>query len=171
VLYLVRHCSTTGQEPDAPLTAEGLIQADALAERLGTQQPTRIVSSPYRRAVDSIRPLAERLALPLEIDERLRERVLGATPTPDWRASLRASYDDPDVCFPGGESSRAALERALAAIADATPVAGSTVVVTHGNLLSLLLSHLDARDGFETWHALTNPDIYRVADGTVERLG
>jgi broad specificity phosphatase PhoE len=34
-------------------------------------------------------------------------------------------------------------------------------VVTHGNLLTLLLRHFDGRSGFETWPALKNPDVFR----------
>jgi 2,3-bisphosphoglycerate-dependent phosphoglycerate mutase len=170
VLYLVRHCSATGQEHDAPLTAEGELQAVALADRLFDARPVRLVSSPYRRAVESVRPLATRLGLRLEIDPRLCERMLSATPMPEWRAALRSSFDDPELCLPGGESSRAAVARGLEAVAAATSDVGPTVVVTHGNLLSLLLSSLDGRDGFETWRRLTNPDVYRLADGVVERL-
>jgi 2,3-bisphosphoglycerate-dependent phosphoglycerate mutase len=37
------------------------------------------------------------------------------------------------------------------------------VIVTHGNLLALLLRHFDDRPGFAAWDALTNPDLYRMA--------
>jgi 2,3-bisphosphoglycerate-dependent phosphoglycerate mutase len=174
VLYLVRHCAAAGQEPDAPLTPAGARQAEQLAGRLADElagaAPPRVVSSPYRRAVESIRPLAERLGAPVEIDDRLRERVLCASPTPEWREHLRASYEDPDLCFEGGESTRSALDRAVAALDAARARAGATVVVTHGNLLSLILRHLDGRDGLAAWEGLTNPDVFRVDGGAVERL-
>jgi 2,3-bisphosphoglycerate-dependent phosphoglycerate mutase len=173
VLYLVRHCSAAGQEPEAPLTADGERQAEQLAGRLadelGSVAVVRVVSSPYARAVGSIRPLAEHLGVPVETDNRLRERVLCAAPVPDWRDRLRASFDDLDLCLDGGESSRTALARGLAALADARVDGGASVVVTHGNMLALLLRELDGRDGFEAWQGLGNPDVYRVADGVVER--
>ncbi len=37
-----------------------------------------------------------------------------------------------------------------------------TVVVTHGNLLALLLQHFDGTYGFEAWQRLTNPDVFAV---------
>lgn len=40
--------------------------------------------------------------------------------------------------------------------------ARATVVATHGNLLALLLRHLDGRTGFAAWETLTSSDIYRV---------
>ena len=174
VLYLVRHCSAAGQEPDAPLTDEGERQAEVLAsclaDELGGSSAVRIVSSPYARAVGSVRPLAERLGVTITLDDRLRERVLCAAPLPDWRERLRASFDDPDLCLEGGESGREAASRGMAAAADAHSSGGAAVVVTHGNLLALLLRELDGREGFDTWHGLRNPDVYRVVDGAVERL-
>jgi 2,3-bisphosphoglycerate-dependent phosphoglycerate mutase len=174
VLYLVRHCSATGQEPDAPLTPEGERQAELLAGRLadelGRTETVRIVSSPYARAVGSVRPLAARLGVTVETDDRLRERVLGAAHLPDWLERLRESFEDADLCLEGGESSRQAAARGLAALVDARARGGAVVVVTHGTLLALLLRELDGRDGFEAWQGLSNPDIYRVADGAVERL-
>ncbi|OPG15408.1 hypothetical protein B2M26_12020 [Ferroacidibacillus organovorans] len=51
---------------------------------------------------------------------------------------------------------------------------GSAVVVTHGNLMTLLLRHFDERFGFEAGAALTNPDVYLVtvsgSESTVERV-
>ena len=37
-----------------------------------------------------------------------------------------------------------------------------TLLVTHGNLMTLLLKHFDQRIGFVEWQRLTNPDVYRV---------
>ena len=36
------------------------------------------------------------------------------------------------------------------------------LLVTHGNLMTLLLKQFDNRIGFPEWQQLTNPDIYRI---------
>jgi 2,3-bisphosphoglycerate-dependent phosphoglycerate mutase len=163
VLYLVRHCQSVGHHPEAPLSGDGLAQADALAERLTRLGIERIVSSPFRRAMQSVAPLARRLGLAVDIEPRLREHVLSAADLPDWRAALKASFEDPDLCFEGGESGRAATQRVLSAVeemrARAAPI---TAVATHGKLLTFLLRHFDSRIGFADWQALTNPDIFRL---------
>lgn len=167
-VYLVRHCQTSGQEPDAPLTEQGHRQAVLLAETLADEPIERIVSSPYLRACQTALPLAERRRLTIETDSRLRERVLSGVPLVDWRERLKASFVDLDVCLPGGESSRAAMKRGMAAVADVGEHgAVTTVVVTHGNLLALLLKGFDERAGFAEWRTLSSPDVYRVeyADG------
>ena len=163
-LYIVRHCKAAGQQPDAALTAEGHLQAEQLAEQLAAVPIDRIISSPFARATQSIAPLADRLGLPIATDKRLAERVLVAGDLSEWLAALKSGFDDLDRSFPGGESSRAAMERALQVVSEvmALPV-NVTVVVTHGNLMTLLLKHFDDRIGFAEWQQLTNPDIFRIA--------
>lgn len=167
-VFVIRHCKATGQEPDAPLTAQGEEQARELAEQLAPLGIQRIVSSPYRRAVQSVAPLAEQLGLPVHTDGRLVERMLSGVPLDDWLTPLQASFDDRDLCLDGGESSNAASERALAALEDILAHGAQTsALVTHGNLMALLLGHFDKRPGFVFWQGLSNPDVYRldIADG------
>lgn len=164
-----------GQQPDAPLTALGHAQAGDLADLLCRCGVTRIVSSPFARAVQSIVPLSDRIGIPIETDERLQERVLCGGSLLGWREQLRATFDDLDLCLPGGESSRAAMARGRSAVDDLLPSAtGAIVVVTHGNLLTLLLKSFDPRVGYAEWERLTNPDVYRVQvagdDTAVERV-
>ncbi len=162
-LYIIRHCRAAGQQPDAPLTAEGHRQAQALADQLAAVPFDRIVSSPFTRALESIAPLATRLDLPIEMDERLAERVLSTEDLPDWLDKLRASFEDLDLCLAGGESSRTAMQRAVAVVEEILRSdARTTAVVTHGNLMTLLLRHFGARIGFPEWQRLTNPDVYQI---------
>lgn len=175
-LYLIRHCKATGQAAEAPLTAEGRTQSLALAETLAAAGIARIVTSPFLRAQQSADPLAVRLKLALETDARLVERTLTTADLPDWFERLRASFDDFDLCLPGGESNRMAQARGVAALEEILAQdLSTTAVVTHGNLMALLLHHFDPRFGFDAWHALTNPDIYRITlhavdHTTIERI-
>jgi 2,3-bisphosphoglycerate-dependent phosphoglycerate mutase len=162
-IYVVRHCKASGQAPDAPLTAEGVAQATQLADRLIDLPIERIISSPLLRATQSIAPLAQRLGLAIETDARLAERILSSADQPDWLAMLQSTFDDLDRCFEGGESSRAAMQRAAALVSEILiDTAQVTLLVTHGNLMSLLLKFFDRRIGFAEWQRLTNPDVYRV---------
>ncbi|MGK9234571.1 histidine phosphatase family protein [Inquilinus limosus] len=172
VFYLIRHCRAAGQEPEASLTDEGREQAHRLSDRLAGLPIARIVSSPFLRARDSAAPLAERLGLPVGIDARLAERVLAAEPAEDWRDRLRRSFVDPALAWPGGESGAAATRRGLAALMDAAAGAeGAVAIVTHGNLLALLLQSFDGRDGFAAWAALSNPDVFLIdIAGAVRRF-
>jgi len=96
-LYLVRHCHATGQEPGAPLTPVGEAQAERLADALAGRGIRRIVASPFVRARQSVALLAARLGIPVEIDDRLAERVLCGVPREDWRERLQESFDKLDL--------------------------------------------------------------------------
>jgi 2,3-bisphosphoglycerate-dependent phosphoglycerate mutase len=123
-----------------------------------------LVSSPYTRAQQSIAPLARRLGLAVEIDERLVERVLSAVPLAQWREALRQTFEDLDLAWLGGESSRTAMARGRAAIdALLARPEGAPVVVTHGNLMTLILRSFAPQFGFQTWECLSNPDVYCLA--------
>jgi 2,3-bisphosphoglycerate-dependent phosphoglycerate mutase len=163
-LFLVRHCESTGQDASAPLTAVGQTQATHLADHLEMLEVELLVSSPYTRAQQSIAPLAQRLGLPVEIDARLAERVLSAEPLSHWRAAIHQTFVELDLAWAGGESSRTSRARgreaidALLARPERTPV-----VVTHGNLMTLILRSFEPQFGFQTWERLSNPDVYCLA--------
>lgn len=166
-VYLVRHCEAEGQRPDAPLTGEGVRQSEKLAEFLSDAGISRIISSPFMRARDSVLPLSKRLGVEIEEDARLSERVLCAAPTLDWKERLRETFSDPDLRFEGGESSREATKRGVAVVEEAsTDGVLPAVVVTHGNLMALILRHFDDRFGFEEWKTLSNPDVFRITTST-----
>jgi 2,3-bisphosphoglycerate-dependent phosphoglycerate mutase len=163
VLYLVRHCQATGQEPDAPLTELGKQQAISLAGWLSDVSIGRIISSPFVRAYQSIVPLSEHLGLTIEVDDRLVERVLSPVPLDNWRQRLAETFIDLDLRFGEGESSRTAMMRGVSVVNQAMQQTRDPVVlVTHGNLLTLILKHFNDRVGYPEWENLQNPDIYCV---------
>lgn len=162
-LYFVRHCETTGQEPTAPLTSKGHQQALELADYLAPIGVDLLVSSPYTRALQSMRPLAERVGCQVTTDERLAECTLASPPVEDFRAAIRVLFDDPGYAWPGGESGREVTERGRRAL-DAVwaQAAQAPVVMAHGLLMAFVLRSFDPRFDYETWTALTNPDVYRL---------
>jgi 2,3-bisphosphoglycerate-dependent phosphoglycerate mutase len=163
ILYLVRHCQASGQEPDAPLTEIGQQQAIALADWLREVSIKRIISSPFTRAYQSIVPLSEYLGLTIEVDDRLIERVLSPVPLDNWREQLAKTFIYLDLSFEGGESSRTAMMRGVSVVNQAMQQTTDPVVfVTHGNLMTLILKHFNERVGFAEWENLRNPDVYCI---------
>jgi 2,3-bisphosphoglycerate-dependent phosphoglycerate mutase len=160
-IYLIRHCEAVGQPPEAALTERGFKQAIQLADSLNGIPIDRIIASPYKRTVQSIEPLAKRLNLKIETDDLLTERVLSSQNLSDWLEKLEATFDDFELKFEGGESSYEALNRIVKVVEDVlNSKAQNTIMVTHGNLLSLLLHHYDDYFGFEGWKGLRNPDVF-----------
>ncbi|RDU36836.1 histidine phosphatase family protein [Neobacillus piezotolerans] len=162
-IYLIRHCQAEGQEREARLTKAGESQARELAAFLKNKQIDRIVSSPFERAVSTIRPFAEEAGMDIETDERLTERVLSGAPKPNWLEMLEKSFSDPGLAFEGGESAAEAGKRGIDAINKVLEKSGkNAVVVTHGNLMATILRHYDNSYGFELWKSLSNPDVFEL---------
>lgn len=74
VVVLVRHAKAgkrsqwSGPDDERPLEATGRAQAERLAAFLSAFTPQRVVSARPARCVQTVRPLADRLGLPVEID-------------------------------------------------------------------------------------------------------
>ena len=70
------------RDPDTPLSEQGQQQADVLARTVAgwqaSEQPEVVISSPYARAAQTARLVTRPLGLDARLDERLRERDLGA---------------------------------------------------------------------------------------------
>lgn len=83
-LVLVRHGQTAWNaeqrlqgHQDIALDAHGLWQADRLAEALIEEGIQHLYSSDSQRAQATLAPLAQRLGLPIGLDQALRERSFG----------------------------------------------------------------------------------------------
>jgi 2,3-bisphosphoglycerate-dependent phosphoglycerate mutase len=133
---------------DSPLTADGVAQAEAIAERLAEERFDVLIASDLGRARQTAERIARRCGHRVVADPRLRERCFGVgegltygeldVQWPDVFSRVRET--DPDFVIPGGESRRQFHERvrdafhALAMEHDARRVA----VVAHGGVLAAL---------------------------------
>ncbi|MEH7386413.1 histidine phosphatase family protein [Bacillus sp. JJ1521] len=173
-IYMIRHCEAEGQEPEACLTEKGQKQAVELATFFNNRNVDRIISSPFKRAIQTIQPLANELSIDIETNPLLAERVLSSTNMPDWFEKLKATYEDFDLTYEGGESSREAANRIIEVVDDVLKSDGEhIIIVSHGGLMSLLLNHYNKNFGFEQWVTLSNPDVYVLKQGqqiTLERI-
>jgi 8-oxo-dGTP diphosphatase len=99
--YLVRHAKAgsrerwTAPDRDRPLTDAGRVQAAGLVKVIG-RGVRSIKSSPYKRCVETVLPLAEALGLPVEEEDRLAE---GAGP--DWALTELATAGGTVLCTHG----------------------------------------------------------------------
>ncbi|PXW91777.1 2,3-bisphosphoglycerate-dependent phosphoglycerate mutase [Streptohalobacillus salinus] len=163
-IVLVRHCHAEGQHKDTPLTNLGVNQARRLAEYLEKEElfPKKVITSPYMRAVETIRPYARKHDVKIERDPRLQERILSDEPVDDWMAVVKESFEDPNYKLPGGESATDALKRFKTVIDEVNEDDEPVILVTHGNLLGLYLHEINPDYNFGDWQVLKNPDVFIV---------
>jgi 2,3-bisphosphoglycerate-dependent phosphoglycerate mutase len=170
-LLLVRHAESVPSgtsdhaEDERPLTAAGQAAAIELADELEPYQLNAVYSSPYPRAVQTVRPIAERRGLEIQILGDLRERRLTSGPLATWREHLERAWQEQDYAPPGGETGRDAQRRAMAILdlLRSRHIAGGRIVVaSHGNLISLVLQALEPGVDFAFHLAMPNPALYRL---------
>jgi 8-oxo-dGTP diphosphatase len=104
-IYLIRHASA-GKRPDAgaedwrrPLDSKGKKQMRMLRDRLMAHPITRIGSSNYVRCVDTVKPFAKRLGIPLETEAALVEgshphRIVGLISELQEESAVLCSHGD-----------------------------------------------------------------------------
>lgn len=151
-ILLLRHAETAwnasgrlNSRTDLPLSAEGAVQAKAMADALRSIAPFRVVSSPALRALQTAEPLLEG-ATGNDVDERWRELDFGefegltpadartgimATTFAAWRETLDGSA--------GTEPASSGIARAGEAFGELLATAGTTVVVSHGVIARIVL--------------------------------
>ena len=167
-IILIRHAHAVIvpdlPEADWPLSEDGIAQAEELADRLHAFAIDHLWSSPFTRARATLKPFADRMRAPLRIHHDLRERLLSSAKLDDWETHLKRSFDDPDYVLEGGESGRDCLGRFVPALTEiAEQHRGETVAVaSHGNVISLFLSMLDPKLGFDFWKSIRNPHLFLV---------
>jgi len=162
-MYVVRHCEAVGQVSEAQLTEQGGKQAEFLAGFFSDKKIDRIISSPFLRAIQSAEPISQKTNIKIEIDERLSERVLSTTDLPDWYEKLKETFNDSELKFEGGESSQEAMNRIVNVVDEVfKSESENTLIVTHGNIMSLLLKNFNSDFGFECWKNLSNPDVFQL---------
>ncbi|UJL48048.1 histidine phosphatase family protein [Virgibacillus sp. NKC19-16] len=165
-IYFIRHCSADGQHKDSPLTTIGMRQAHLISNFFSDQdiKIDKIISSPYLRAIESIKPFSEKTLTEIEIDERLKERILSVEPIDDWIEVLEQSFNDQHFALPGGESALDAVQRVNKVFESiyGNDNVKNAVIVSHGNLMALFLRQYDRDFGFKKWKELQSPDIYLI---------
>ncbi|MBU3064739.1 MSMEG_4193 family putative phosphomutase [Nocardia sp. NEAU-G5] len=197
-VILLRHGVSTsntartlaGRSPGVDLTDRGREQAQALAERLAPLPIEHIVASPLLRCMRTVGPLADKLGLEPETEERILEVDYG-----QWTGrALSELVSEPlwkvvqghasGAVFPGGEGLAQVQHRAVAAIREhdrrfAEEHGRDTlwVACTHGDVIKSILAdafgiHLD---GFQRLmvepasisvvrYTPTAPYVWRVND-------
>ena len=167
-LVLVKHAEPI-VDPGVPpnrwrLSANGRRQSVVLAERLNSYAPGVIVASEEPKASETGSLVAEHLGVVLEpflgLHEHDRTGVPFGTQT-EFEQAARQFFENPKELVWGNESAEQATERFAKAIDEVLERHSnhSLVVVTHGTVISLLLSQRSGVNGYEHWRKLGLPSF------------
>ncbi len=160
-LILVKH-GMPQIEPDRPrsswtLSDFGRAGAARAAEGLARFAPDRLFSSAEPKAAQTAQAMAPRLGLTPEVDVGFGEHRADAAPfgtAAAFEAEVGALFADPAGLVMGEETGAAARSRFDAAVARIGP-AKSALIVAHGRVITLWLSHRLGFDPMPFWKSLS----------------
>lgn len=145
---------------DIPLTSEGREQALAMAETLSSIGLARLCSSPARRALDAVVPLAGVLGRNVDVLPALAEIDMGAwdgLSFEDIRARFPEEYAERGRRFgefrpPGGENFNDVAGRAMEALSELAGGVRPVLVATHAGVIRAVLCRLTGHPMDDLFH-------------------
>lgn len=182
MFYLIRHAESVantqgvyqGVSFNTPLSALGRLQAQALGRRALGWPFTRVITSPLSRTLETARflTLTRRTSPIIDLDlietnhglwEGLPKSAI-STRWPDMYQTWQL-YPSQAV-FPQGEAFLETQRRVLSWWRKAQFLAGHTAVVTHDNIIRIILAHLTQTHLDRMWEFPVHPAAVTVVEVT-----
>lgn len=161
-VYFVRHAEPNYQNKNTELrelTEKGKRDTALVTDFFADKEIAAVLSSPYVRAMETVRPFAEKYGFDIRIDIDFREREMANTwvEIPDYEAYFLRCWNDFDFKLPTGESLQDAQMRNLAALNRVLDTyAGKNVIIgSHGTALGTIMHYFDPDFGYEGHVRLT----------------
>jgi 2,3-bisphosphoglycerate-dependent phosphoglycerate mutase len=166
-IYFVRHAdsSYTPEELNRPLSEKGIKDAKKVTELLSYENITKVISSPYKRAIQTVEGTANHFALSISTDEGFRERKLADGSITNFDEVILKYWENFDFSLPEGETGYFAQDRGVQSLKNVlSTYCGENIAIgTHGNIMVLIMNYYDKKYNYDFWEGLNMPDIYKLS--------
>jgi len=163
-VYFVRHAQSDLSVRDdlrRPLTNKGIEDSHKVTNALMGKNITAIYSSPFKRAIDTIRNFAEKIDFEIEIIDDFRERNVGEW-VEDFKKFSKRQWEDFNFKIEFGDSLKEVQDRnieALFKVLDDNH--GSNIVIgTHGTALSTVINYFNPNFGYDDFWEMVDKMPY-----------
>ena len=158
-VYFVRHCEPNYNNRDdmtRELTAKGMADRELVAQFLSDKNITVVLSSPYKRAVDTVAHFAVSKGLNVEIIDDFRERKVDSVWIEDFDAFSKAQWADFDYKLSDGESLNDVQSRNISAVKKVLEKYKdrNIAIGSHGTALSTIINYYDNSFGYEDFEKI-----------------
>ena len=158
-IYFIRHAEPNFENHDdmtRELSAKGLIDRELVTKFLMDKQIDAVVSSPFKRAIDTVRDFADKNNLKITAIDDFRERRVDSCWIEDFTSFSKKQWEDFTYKLSDGEClaevqarNIAALNKLLDDYQDQNVVVGS-----HGTALSTIINYYDKTFGYDGFHEI-----------------
>ncbi len=158
-IYFIRHAQpdfTVQEDAARPLTVKGRADTALVSEYLKDKDILEVLSSPFIRAVDTVKDFAEGMGLSVKTVYDFRERKVDSLWIEDFTAFTKKQWADFDYKLTDGESLREVQERNIKALEDVLlKNNGKNIAIgTHGTALSTIINYYDNTYGYEDFNRI-----------------
>lgn len=155
-VYFVRHAEPNYNNRDdmsRELSAKGMVDRELVTHFLSDQNIEVILSSPYKRAVDTVAHFAESKGLNIEIIDDFRERKVDSTWIEDFASFSKAQWEDFDYKLSDGESLNDVQHRNISALNGVLEkYKGKNIAIgSHGTALSTIINYYNKSFGYKAF--------------------
>ncbi|HZJ82770.1 MAG TPA: histidine phosphatase family protein [Clostridia bacterium] len=160
-LYFVRHAKPDFSIKDdltRPLTEDGKWDCKQVTGFLLKRNITKVFSSPFKRAIDTIKDFSDLSGLEINIIEDFRERKVADIWIEDFDVFAEKQWDDFHYKISGGESLNEVQQRNIRALKYILKENNNENIVigTHGTALSTIINYYDKNFGYSQFKRIKN---------------
>ena len=160
-VYYVRHAEPNyDNHNDAlrELTPKGLNDRKLVTKFLADKEINVAVSSPFRRAVDTIKEFADLKGIKIEVIDGFRERKVDSGWIDDFTSFTQKQWDDFNYKLSDGECLQEVQERNISALLKLIDdYKGKNIVIGgHGTALGTIINYFDTSFGYDEFAKMKN---------------
>lgn len=159
VVYFVRHAEPNYENHDdmtRELSAKGLKDRKLVTKFLMDKNIQIVLSSPYKRAVDTVREFAEKKEMNIDIIDGFRERKVDSLWIEDFNSFCKKQWEDFEYKLSDGECLKEVQDRNILALKNIVEkFKGKNIVVgSHGTALSTIVNYYDKKFGYSDFNEI-----------------
>ena len=168
MVYFIRHAEPNYENHDdltRELSEKGLQDCQQLLPFFDKIEIDYFYSSPFKRAIDTIKPLARSRTKSINLIDNFRERKIDNTWIEDFDSFSKKQWLDKTYKLDKGESLQEVQKRQLEALNDLLKKhLGKTLVIgSHGTALSTLINYFQPAFDYDQFQAIKHLFPFVVA--------
>ena len=153
-VFFVRHAEPNYDNHDdrsRELSPRGMEDRKKVTSFLADKNIDIVISSPFKRAVDTVQDFADKNGLPVEIVEDFRERKVDSGWIEDFASFSKKQWSDFSFKLLDGECLKEVQDRNISALNNVLEqYSGKNIVVgSHGTALSTIINFYDKSFGYD----------------------
>ena len=159
-IYFIRHAEpdyTNHNDMERPLTAKGKEDSKLVTDYLSDKEIDVVLSSPYLRAIDTVKDFADSFGYAITTVDDFRERKIDDVWIEDFNQFTKQQWSDFDYKLSDGECLREVQIRNVEALKQVIKEdSGKNIVVgSHGTALSTIINYFNPSFGYDDFQRIS----------------